>query len=835
MIDDIETGIPTQKYVPPTEEDSTGTWWEGTSATWDLMDVEYGEGYIQQARKKGVEALPDYKENQSAYDRYIDNSDFLASERAEELDRHWAEKGIDSGRWTLDANGDVVDSKKTWVSSYVFDYDLIKGTILARQAGFSKEAEKIVYQDIVNAEKQRLQKLTKNNSLGQTATGVIGSFATRPEFVKEVAASPAKIVGKTIASGALKAFSTEFTASVIGEMDREDKFYRHKQMMDEEYTLWDSTLNIITNSTVAGTFRMGGSIVADKWLLRGIKDEVAKSAKLEAEVIKHEGKQAIREKSLNIVFDGTDRETLNRFVRREEFKLTKDTNLHIDTAYKAEYDLNNGNKVDVEEHLDIDGDEKFNTVGKEETNIEAEVKSNYSNIEKDIEDIQKEVDEVKPVTEIKIEDPYEGRVDKATGDELIMTEGLGDELAQIEKQINKLTQRQLAVKEASEIPIGGSEDEAKQAVKNLFKKNTSEEARYKSMSKEDIAEVERMAMEDLIASKPADMTDDEWVEANKMFAKGIDNLVAGTVAGIETDEQGNITFDAEKFVLGLGGYTAVKAILTNPKVQSELKGWAERAINELETNPKFDMVTGTQRVVENNPKVAKAIDKTTRDSNFKKWFSGSKAVDDKGEPLIVYHGTKGNFEKFDISKGGSATRSKDGKEGFFFSPSNEIAGEYADFANNANWAKYETALDDWKSKKITYEDFKKIEEWFSGLSMEETSRTSIANQNIMPVYLDIKNPKIIDHMKQYNEEAFKFEIPYAKEQGHDGIIFKNIEDRVSGGEWRGLSDTYVVFQSNQIKSINNKGAFSKDGNILKGALTIPAVGLTTASQKEETK
>ena len=835
MIDDIETGIPTQKYVPPTEEDSTGTWWESTSATWDLMDVEYGEGYIQQARKKGVEALPDYKENQSAYDRYIDNSDFLASERAEELDRHWAEKGIDSGRWTLDANGDVVDSKKTWVSSYVFDYDLIKGTILARQAGFSKEAEKIVYQDIVNAEKQRLQKLTKNNSLGQTATGVIGSFATRPEFVKEVAASPAKIVGKTIASGALKAFSTEFTASVIGEMDREDKFYRHKQMMDEEYTLWDSTLNIITNSTVAGTFRMGGSIVADKWLLRGIKDEVAKSAKLEAEVIKHEGKQAIREKSLNIVFDGTDRETLNRFVRREEFKLTKDTNLHIDTAYKAEYDLNNGNKVDVEEHLDIDGDEKFNTVGKEETNIEAEVKSNYSNIEKDIEDIQKEVDEVKPVTEIKIEDPYEGRVDKATGDELIMTEGLGDELAQIEKQINKLTQRQLAVKEASEIPIGGSEDEAKQAVKNLFKKNTSEEARYKSMSKEDIAEVERMAMEDLIASKPADMTDDEWVEANKMFAKGIDNLVAGTVAGIETDEQGNITFDAEKFVLGLGGYTAVKAILTNPKVQSELKGWAERAINELETNPKFDMVTGTQRVVENNPKVAKAIDKTTRDSNFKKWFSGSKAVDDKGEPLIVYHGTKGNFEKFDISKGGSATRSKDGKEGFFFSPSNEIAGEYADFANNANWAKYETALDDWKSKKITYEDFKKIEEWFSGLSMEETSRTSIANQNIMPVYLDIKNPKIIDHMKQYNEEAFKFEIPYAKEQGHDGIIFKNIEDRVSGGEWRGLSDTYVVFQSNQIKSINNKGAFSKDGNILKGALTIPAVGLTTASQKEETK
>ena len=43
------------------------------------------------------------------------------------------------------------------------------------------------------------------------------------------------------------------------------------------------------------------------------------------------------------------------------------------------------------------------------------------------------------------------------------------------------------------------------------------------------------------------------------FAKFGDNLLAGTVAGVETDEDGNIVgFDPEMFVAGLGGYTIAK-------------------------------------------------------------------------------------------------------------------------------------------------------------------------------------------------------------------------------------------------------------------------------------
>lgn len=33
------------------------------------------------------------------------------------------------------------------------------------------------------------------------------------------------------------------------------------------------------------------------------------------------------------------------------------------------------------------------------------------------------------------------------------------------------------------------------------------------------------------------------------------------------------------------------------------------------------------------------------------WFSGSKVIDEQGQPLSVYHGTNMNFDAFDLSKG----------------------------------------------------------------------------------------------------------------------------------------------------------------------------------------
>jgi hypothetical protein len=51
-----------------------------------------------------------------------------------------------------------------------------------------------------------------------------------------------------------------------------------------------------------------------------------------------------------------------------------------------------------------------------------------------------------------------------------------------------MTQAQL-VKQASEIPVGGSEDEAKERVRLLFKKNTSLDS-YKNLSADEIKQLE---------------------------------------------------------------------------------------------------------------------------------------------------------------------------------------------------------------------------------------------------------------------------------------------------------------------------------------------------------
>ena len=40
------------------------------------------------------------------------------------------------------------------------------------------------------------------------------------------------------------------------------------------------------------------------------------------------------------------------------------------------------------------------------------------------------------------------------------------------------------------------------------------------------------------------------------------------------------------------------------------------------------------------------------DPKFKKWFAGSKIVDDKGQPLVLYHGSKTSFSTFKPSESG---------------------------------------------------------------------------------------------------------------------------------------------------------------------------------------
>lgn len=195
-------------------------------------------------------------------------------------------------------------------------------------------------------------------------------------------------------------------------------------------------------------------------------------------------------------------------------------------------------------------------------------------------------------------------------------------------------------------------------------------------------------------------------------------------------------------------------------------------------------VDGKERSVynSNGDRIAKSKEALR---NFYKWFGDSKVVDEQGRPLVVYHGTKDEFNEFQLKTGKRYDSGHLGT-GFYFTNIEQSAKEYS--------------------------------EWKSGYGKER----------VLPLYLKIQNPlnlkdkdatfksrakKALGIKPKKNEgyatitEAESDAITKAaKEQGYDGIIAPMFS---SDGEIY-----YVVFEPNQIKSVDNRGTYSSDtGNI----------------------
>lgn len=138
--------------------------------------------------------------------------------------------------------------------------------------------------------------------------------------------------------------------------------------------------------------------------------------------------------------------------------------------------------------------------------------------------------------------------------------------------------------------------------------------------------------------------------------------------------------------------------------------------------------------------------------NFYKWFGDSKVVDEEGKPLVVYHGTTEQFDTFDRTK----SRANMEIQGNFFSPYGIDASGYGD--------------------------------------------------NLRAFYIKLENPasegqsyKILKSYQGQNSAGEKTTNELIK-QGYDGVNREGEE--------------YIVFDSNHIKSVDNRGTYSSDtGNI----------------------
>jgi hypothetical protein len=151
---------------------------------------------------------------------------------------------------------------------------------------------------------------------------------------------------------------------------------------------------------------------------------------------------------------------------------------------------------------------------------------------------------------------------------------------------------------------------------------------------------------------------------------------------------------------------------------------------------------------------------------FKGWFRESKVTDQKGKPLVVYHGTARDFKEF---------KTRASADGFYFTNNESLANDYAkDAEANA----------------------------YSG---DELAK-------VLPVYLSFQNPMIVDDSIEgkfaagYGHDEL---IKEAKKNGHDGLIIKNTRDNIIEGSNSDLSDTYIAFNPEQIKSVDNRGTFER--------------------------
>ncbi len=111
---------------------------------------------------------------------------------------------------------------------------------------------------------------------------------------------------------------------------------------------------------------------------------------------------------------------------------------------------------------------------------------------------------------------------------------------------------------------------------------------------------------DLIEQGYKQLDDGTVVDPNgkTLFSKGIDNLAVGMYAGIEDDEDGNLTFNPESFIAGLGGYTVAKyvgkKIFQNYKLDEKVKEKISNFILDAENEMSKLAGGGRPPIVEKN-------------------------------------------------------------------------------------------------------------------------------------------------------------------------------------------------------------------------------------------
>lgn len=174
--------------------------------------------------------------------------------------------------------------------------------------------------------------------------------------------------------------------------------------------------------------------------------------------------------------------------------------------------------------------------------------------------------------------------------------------------------------------------------------------------------------------------------------------------------------------------------------------------------------------------------------NFLNWFKGSKVVDDKDNPLVVYHGS---FNSFDEFKNKYANKTWE-----MFSDSSEYANR---FASGKGGMVYKTYLN---IKNPL--DLRSLPAMRGNVRNKLLDALEDAGVNVdkdtLPYERDLYAiVNLAGHRTNFKEKVI--------EAGYDGIIMPDNHEGTSDEKNTIFATTYIVFNSNQIKSVWNKGKF----------------------------
>lgn len=211
--------------------------------------------------------------------------------------------------------------------------------------------------------------------------------------------------------------------------------------------------------------------------------------------------------------------------------------------------------------------------------------------------------------------------------------------------------------------------------------------------------------------------------------------------------------------------------------------------------------------------------KMTKTPEFKAWFGDSRAVDELGAPVVLYHGTTGDVESFSLGFSGADGVGYD-VPAIFATPDANLASDYAANKFDREIADAMRNLQQYKNEHPgeygpEYEGlYRAVSAAFQSVKEAGRPETS-GGANVLPVFMALQNPLEVDAQGRRFMEVMPEKIKEAQAGGYDGLIVRNVVDNASPAT-NYPAPVYVAFRPEQVKSaIGNRGTFdSKNPSIV---------------------